>query len=333
MFKKAGVLFLYAETPLHAGSGASVGVVDLPIQRERHTQFPIVQASGVKGALRDLAHHILGLSEGDGDERIDVVFGPRETGRASEHGGALALTDARVLLFPVRSVKGVFTWITCPTVIERFKRDLGLLRIVDKNLDEQTLEILKELEGIHLDLKTPQASTPPESSVVLDNRQIILEDFCFEVIEDKRKQAEELARWLSKYALPGDLKLWRDKLRRDLVVLSDDDFREFTQFATEVITRIKLGETGTVEAGPWDEEHLPSETLLYSLALATRPKLSGKDLERKHGIPRSASDVLKFLRGEIVEKARVAQFGGDETIGRGLMRVYFLITGGGGDER
>jgi CRISPR-associated protein Cmr4 len=52
MFKKAGILFFYTLTPLHPGSGASVAAVDLPIQRERHTNFPMIQASGVKGRIK-----------------------------------------------------------------------------------------------------------------------------------------------------------------------------------------------------------------------------------------------------------------------------------------
>ena len=34
MFKQAKPLFLIVETPLHAGSGSDLGIVDLPIQRE-----------------------------------------------------------------------------------------------------------------------------------------------------------------------------------------------------------------------------------------------------------------------------------------------------------
>ena len=49
MFKVAKPVFLIVETPLHAGSGSDLGAVDLPIQRERHTDFPKVEGSSVKG--------------------------------------------------------------------------------------------------------------------------------------------------------------------------------------------------------------------------------------------------------------------------------------------
>ncbi|NLI12590.1 MAG: type III-B CRISPR module RAMP protein Cmr4, partial [Peptococcaceae bacterium] len=40
MYKLARPLFFMCETSLHAGSGNDLGIVDLPIQRERHTSFP-----------------------------------------------------------------------------------------------------------------------------------------------------------------------------------------------------------------------------------------------------------------------------------------------------
>jgi CRISPR-associated protein Cmr4 len=324
MFKKAGILFFYTLTPLHPGSGASVAAVDLPIQRERHTNFPMIQASGVKGALRDLAEDLKKAGKhGDNDQakrKIEIVFGP-ETDRASEHGGALALTDARILLFPVRSVKGVFTWITCPGVIARLCRDLGLLKINGKH--DLNVQPLQEIAGWQLESR--QVAVPTGSSIELQvnqRKQIILEDFCFDIDEGKRAQAQQLACWLAENALPSELSYWKRKLQADLALLSDDNFQAFVEMATEVITRIKLGEEGTVETGPWDEEHLPSETLLYSLALATDPKLTKDELNKAPIM--DAEGVLNFLKSDLVAKAQVAQFGGGETVGKGLVRVSFF---------
>src|SRR5207253_4223138 len=47
------LLFLHAQTALHPGSGAALGTVDLPVQRERHTQWPTIASSALKGVLRD----------------------------------------------------------------------------------------------------------------------------------------------------------------------------------------------------------------------------------------------------------------------------------------
>ncbi len=317
MFKKAGVVFFYTLTPLHPGSGVSVGAVDLPIQRERHTNFPIVQASGVKGALRDLAEKLndegrLGSDKNEIKKKIEAVFGP-ETSKASEHGGALALTDARVLLFPVRSVRGVFAWITCPEVIAHLKRDLEILS--STNGSKLSLEALENVAEIGV--RPQQAYVPPENNLELkDKKCVILEEFRFEVVDGNQNKIQKLAEWLAKETLPSGLDHWRKKLKKDLVLLNNEDFSHFVETATEVITRVKLGEKGTVEAGPWDEEHLPAETLLYSLALATEPKAPDKGIA-------DARRVLSFLSC-VLGKVSVMQFGGDETVGKGLVKVRYL---------
>jgi len=305
-------LFFYTITPLHPGSGASVAGVDLPIQRERHTNFPMIQASGVKGALRDLAEKVC-----KDEEKIKIVFGPKTEG-ASEHGGALAFTDARVLLFPVRSACGVFAWVTCKSAIERLKRDIFVIPNVD-----QREKAFTEIQEIELpDVLQGQAVTPPNAKVTL-NDKVILEDFCFTLSKEGQDKVGKLAAWLGDHAFPIALRYWREKLKGDhaLILLSEDDFRRFVEMSTEVITRVQLGETGTVAAGPWDEEHLPSETLLYSLALATDPKLPNSSIPDAQG-------VIKFLKDDLLEKVQAVQFGGDETVGKGLVFMRFL---GGGE--
>ena len=65
MFKQAKPLFLIVETPLHAGSGSDLGIVDLPIQREKHTDYPKIEASGLKGSIRE-------IFSAEGDESVKL---------------------------------------------------------------------------------------------------------------------------------------------------------------------------------------------------------------------------------------------------------------------
>jgi CRISPR-associated protein Cmr4 len=104
MLTDSVVLSLYLETPLHTGATGALGAIDLPIQRERTTQWPIVHAADLKAALRKS----LGAA---GEE----LFGAE---------GQLSLGDARLALFPVRCSVAPFVWITCPTVLARLRRDL-----------------------------------------------------------------------------------------------------------------------------------------------------------------------------------------------------------------
>jgi len=292
MFEKAQVLYLYTETPLHAGSGSSVSWVDLPIQREKHTGLPLVQGSGLKGAARDQAERAVGPK----DPRVFEVFGPA-TDNADAHGGALGFTDARLLLFPVRSFAGVFAWATCPLVLRRLARELTMAGGGGK------------LPAMG-DVKPGECLIAAGSTLKTDGGSVLLEDLAFKPRE--AQEASALAEFL-KRALPEDAFL-QERLAKNLVILSDDDLCTFAQVATEVVSRIRIDETGTVADGAlWSEELLPSDTLLYTLALATPPKKQPSQLQGAEG-------VLAFLRENVLQGG-VMQLGGDETIGRGLLWV------------
>jgi CRISPR-associated protein Cmr4 len=297
MFEKAQILYLYTETPLHAGSGSSTSWVDLPIQREKHTGLPMIQASGLKGAARHRAERgTASVRAGAADPRVLEAFGP-ETSGADQHGGALGFTDARLLLFPVRSFSGVFAWATSPLVLHRLARDLRLAGAAAA--------------------VPPIGPIPPGECLVAegsalqpDGGPVLLEDLAF---QPRPSPAVPALAELLKAALPEDDFL-QGRLAKHLVVLSDDDLRAFAEVATEVVSRIRIDETGTVADGAlWSEELLPSDTLLYTVALATPPKKQPSRLQGAEG-------VLDFLREEVLRPG-VMQLGGDETVGRGLLWV------------
>jgi CRISPR type III-B/RAMP module RAMP protein Cmr4 len=58
------ILYIFTRTPLHVGAGSSVGAIDQPIQRERHTGFPIIPASSLKGSFTDFWNDTLLLNDG-----------------------------------------------------------------------------------------------------------------------------------------------------------------------------------------------------------------------------------------------------------------------------
>ena len=51
---KQQIMSIFTRTPLHVGAGSAVGVVDLPVMRERHTGYPVIPGSSLKGVLADL---------------------------------------------------------------------------------------------------------------------------------------------------------------------------------------------------------------------------------------------------------------------------------------
>ena len=109
-----------------------------------------------------------------------------------------------------------------------------------------------------------------------------------------------------------------------LVVLPDDDFRDFVELSTEVVARTRIdADTGTVASGAlFYEEYLPQESVLYTLALAAPvfQKEDAKDEFFKQEGADEASLVLELFRKGVPE---VIQIGGNATIGKGLVRLSF----------
>lgn len=285
MYKAKSLLFLHAITPLHPGSGSSLGAIDLPVQRERHTNWPLIPASSLKGVLR---------AEMSENKLKDEIFGP-DTNNAADHAGALALTDARLLFFPVRSMKGVFALATCPAVLSRLKRDLELAGI---QVDLSHINSLIERQNV--------GKFHPDSPLMHENKAV-LEDT---VIENaiKPNAVKALAEML---LLPPELAV-------RVAVVSDDNFNHFATYCTEVTTRIKIkAETKTVEKGAlFNQELLPAESFFYSVALMAD---SRKD-KNKDG-----SVLMTELNKSI--NSKYIQVGGDETTGKGFCHLTFFNGG------
>ncbi len=280
-------LFLHARTPLHPGSGTALGVVDLPVQRERHTQWPLIPGSSIKGVLREAASRVRN------DAAVEDAFGPAKDAD-DKHAGALVFTDARLLAFPVRALRGVFAWVTCPSVLDRFNRDVALMG------SQHSIELPGRPADQH-------AICPADSPVCLENRAVVLEEFEFTCKADGSQLAEQLAR------VTGLDESTAAALRSRLVLLSDNDFTHFVRHATEVVARIGLDpQTKTVSTGAlFYQEFLPTESIFYAVVIAN-PSRGGGD--------RDAAQMLEYVR---TTTPSVLQIGGDETTGKGICAVHF----------
>ena len=287
---RAQFLFLHAQTALHPGSGTSLGVVDMPVQRERHTDWPTIPGSSLKGVLRDAcrrAQQGKNSRDADSDPRLVAAFGPI-TENAHEHAGALALTDARILAFPVRSLCGVFAWITCPAVVERLARDLA---VSESSLDLTVPRVENE-----------QVLCSGNSPLLASKDSIILEEFDFSRVDDAPPSVVE---FISKAVHESAA----SRVREHLAMLSDDDFGYFVRRATEVVARVGLDyDQKTARRGAlFYQEFLPAETVFYALAIAS-PSRRQDDTTDAHGI-------LQYVVGCL---PGVLQVGGDESIGKGI---------------
>lgn len=288
MSDSAAILYLHAVTSLHPGSGTALGVVDLPIQRERHTNWPVVPGSSLKGVLREAMRPAL---RGNGE--WEAIFGP-ETRNASAHAGAVTFTDARLLAFPVRSLKGVFAWVTCKAVLDRYARDLALAGITADGLSSI------------VDPQTGHMLAHEKSPLLIEGQSALLEEFDFTRSGDSSPVAE----WLSRHA--GADKATQERLQSHLVVLNETDFTHFAVHATEIVARVGIdADTRTVRNGAlFYEEFLPPETLLYAVLLA--------EGSRKAEVTKTGAAILGIVRENL---PKTLQIGAGETIGKGLVAV------------
>jgi CRISPR-associated protein Cmr4 len=284
----AKLLFVHALSPLHAGTGQGVGVIDLPIAREKATGLPYLPGSSLKGCLRDLC--------GDDSKRVKV-FGP-DTMNADEYAGAAQFADQRLLLLPIRSLRGTFAWVTSPYLLQRLVRDAQdtpLKPSLPANVPQPG-----EMECIvvadNSAIKVPNGNRP----------QVILEELDLQV---NAQDAVTWATWLAQRIFPNDT-TWQQMLRARLCVVHDNVLAFLLQTATEITARIKmLDDTKTVQGGGlWYEEALPTETILYGLVVATPVKATGL----------KSDEILQTIQGLL---GRTIQFGGNASVGRGLCRV------------
>jgi len=262
---------LRAETSIHAGTGQNSGVIDLPIQREAHTGWPCVFGSAMKGAIRAHAEVRKQWPKND----IERVFGKADASASS----GIAVTDARLLLLPVRSLTGHFKLCTCLPVLKRLLRDLRMSGLS---------------ENASLPEQEPKAG---QVYSVTAKGDIYLEEFAFEQ-QPVELGLDAIITLLAKFGADADA------LKRQLLIMREDDFADFCRTATAITPHICIEDkvNKTVKAGGlWYEETLPPETLLYAILMGN---------EREEVITMLADNYL--------------QVGGNETVGMGWCSVHAL---------
>jgi CRISPR-associated protein Cmr4 len=296
------ILGLLAETAVHPGAGQSSGAIDLPVAREAATDYPVVTGSSLKGALASFAREQVAAaakvtlppqatSPTPASEQTDASAAAKtKTGEnfgkifgTSDNAGTLLVSDARLLLLPVRSLDSAYKWVTCPHLLERWQRDIA--RAGDTSPKLLDLSDLKSESGKFL-------GTAKGELLFLEERQ-------FARIPDSdgkiAKLAEELKPYIKHIAT-------RERLSAQLVILHDDDFVWFARNGLGIQARNVLDENTKESKNLWYEEFIPADALFYAVLA-----------ERIGG----AADAVKSL----LEKRPYLQLGGNETVGMGWFAV------------
>ena len=282
--KHKNTLLYQTITPLHMGADNVLGLVDLPIQREKHTNLPKMEASGIKGVYRSK------FCEEDQNitcEQIQKWFGAAsENNDDSEMGNAgnIIFYDARILFFPVVSSSNLFVWITCPFVLNRFKEETEYL-----TYDFHKLRFSKDGYTIYSLDKAKQ-----------DNKTMNLANYTYTI---KNLEVNPINALFSHLSQP-----LKDKLKGKIYIVDDATFSYFCEMNTEIHTRIRIGENGVVEKGAlFTEEYIPDQCFFYQNIDFMKADEVGEDA---------------FFKA--IEDASYMQFGGNASLGKGITKVYVM---------
>ena len=279
------LLYLYAESPVHTGAADSIDVLDLPVQREAATGYPVIWGQSLKGALRQAA------SDADWGDRIRQIFGSAIEQQDEDGGttpGTLAVGDAQLVAMPVPALRHTFAWLTTEIALSRLARKYTVL-----GRDVPALPQVRD-----------DAGAAASGAWVQSAKEVL--GPC--LIQLGTSPDEKLAGWAERIAVdvfaPGEaFQPFARKLRDDLVLAGSDIAPVLLRECTEQAVRVQLSESKTVENGPFYSEYLPAETIMAA-QLTLR---EGGDTE----------DSRQALRELLHE--RLLQVGGDETLGKGLM--------------
>lgn len=310
------IYWLHALTPLHVGAGKGEGYIDLPLMREKLTNYPFVPGSSVKGVFadshgaRDEIRNPKDIDD-DGNEienpqysaLLHAAFG--RAGDDTANAGALVFTDAQLVCLPVRSLYGTFAWCTCPLVLQRLTRDLESAGLAESPAAPVTA--VKQAESLIPDAESPE-------SVLTSDVKIYLEDL--DLSFRKSNVATQWAGFLARQLFPADRNSsgadWQQLFQQRFTILSDEVFSFLAETATEVQPHVRIEPDfkRVAKGALWYEESLPAESILCGLVWCDPP--------RAHAKMRPAIEELL--------KPQCVQMGGKATTGKGRVQMRFSAT-------
>lgn len=209
-------------TNLHVGSGnTNFGVIDNLIQRDSTSEMPTINATSLKGAIRQFFDFHWKDKE-DKDKRIDYIFGPDGARSKSDKSPAIghySFFNADLLVLPVRSNKKPFFRATSTYLVDEINHK-------------------SQLFGLNLKLPVFEGNYNEDHAPKINSGQNV------KLADYKAESASEIK---------GD----KDTTGDDLALFSHNKFKQLAK-QLPVIARNKL-ENGISE-NLWYEEVVPRES-------------------------------------------------------------------------
>ncbi|OMF34774.1 type III-B CRISPR module RAMP protein Cmr4 [Paenibacillus peoriae] len=308
---------VHCMTPVHVGAGQGVGIVDMPMMREKVTEWPYLPGSSIKGVHRDF------FSNGNHKQPgkwLDVAFGKGSSwGEDDAEGidegkaGALVMTDARILAFPVASHYGTFAYITCPLVLKRFKRDVEAANIAMPELNVSKLSELVQSDQDQDCSVVHSLSQLRKRDHATGKDKLFIDEFVNEAVEDPI--FTDWVNWLAKQLFADD-PISQSMLTERIAVVTDEAFQYFVTMCSEIVPRIRIDQNvkTVAEGALWNEEYLPTESILYGLIW------SDPVLGQQH------NTNGRRLLDELPPKTYL-QIGGNATVGKGRIQCSYVKGG------
>lgn len=284
---------------MHLGTGASTGGIDLPLAREVGTGWPLIPGSGIKGVLRNELV----------TEHTDWLFGSKRDATSDRDQGALMFSDLRLLCLPVRSYAGGWAWVTSPAALQAYAREAKWCQPGDAARAALPVALPAE----------PASDASVEATVdgpLAVSQAIFLHDIRLRVTADEASKASVLS-WATHLAdrvfAANDRASERTLFLQRFVLVSEAVFAYLATVAMDVRTRVRLEVRKAVAtSGPWVEESLPVETLLWGSVAADA-------IKKSDNVPHSAAEAISAF-SKLVGAERRLQIGGKATVGRGVAR-------------
>ena len=299
------LVLIKAVSMLYPGLGRGGEVVDLPVQKD-NLGFPIIFSSSFKGALKStIWYRSKDLSR--------LLFGsePEDT---ESYTSPIAVLDCFLLTIPARSLVGIYAYLTSPLLLERFNEYVKLVETVGSRTSEEAENTIKNLRQILDKILEKSKNLSRNQSLSSNPKLLEAKDFNSRIVINENlyltyQQDENLEKLEKTLGIESGR----------LLVLHDDDALYAVERSLFRITRVRLErESKKVSAGPWTEEYIPRGTLFYSILLYSKPygKVEAKNTK--------ASDIRSKLKSFLKETEHYLIIGGNETIGRGIVKLIFL---------
>lgn len=297
MYKNKAYI-IRTKTNLHVGSGdTNFGIVDNQVQRDTISNLPVVNASSLKGAIRDHFKEELAQSndlpiDSDfvkpfvfktifGDEQKELDSDDTKTYNKLPKQGLVKFIDAKLLFLPLRSNKKPFFHVTSISILKEAKSFL------------ESFAIKLDLDNIETNNK----------SVVIGNESAIVEDVKCNFIQIDFSKIKNI------FGI------------ENLAIFNDEDFNEAVS-NLPVLARNALENGKSVNL--WYEEVLPRESILYSVFCYYN------NLDDSTSDSRGKTDKKKFeMAYKLFEEKLLKdsiQIGANASIGYGITK--FTLLGG-----